>query len=331
MQRILSIDIAKGITILLVIVAHAIPQERGGVREIIYSFHMPLFFILSAYVSKYSSNITEMWHRAVQIVKKLVPPTLLLWLVYAINSYVRDIDNYLSVSDFVVQKLLQLLYASGVNNSQLVILGGGNVEALGMPWFFAVLIESKIIYDVLQVYCKKHVLFIVVLLLTSAGVFLGEIYHFPLCGDVSIAVLFFLWVGHQMKDCRVSFDKVGFAVAFVSWGMLWFVTSRYAGWGLELAGRSYPMFPLCYIEALSGTLVIIYLSDIISKSNNFLLLQLSLWGSCSLNILMIHCVDFLWKDLYMVSDYLWVNVALRVVIDITLFYVYRTIKTKYIR
>lgn len=134
-----------------------------------------------------------------------------------------------------------------------------------------------------------------------------------------------------MKDCRVSFDIVGVAVAFVSWGMLWFVTNRYADWGLELAGRSYPMFPLCYIEALSGTLVIIYLSDIISKSNNFLLLQLSLWGSCSLNILMIHCVDFLWKDLYMVSDYLWVNVALRVVIDITLFYVYKTIKTKYIR
>lgn len=134
-----------------------------------------------------------------------------------------------------------------------------------------------------------------------------------------------------MKECRVAFDKVRFAVAFVSWGMLWFVTSRYADWGLELAGRSYPMFPFCYIEALLGTLVIIYLSEIISKSNSYLLSQLSLWGSCSLNILMIHCVDFLWKDLYMVSDYLWVNVVLCVVIDISLFYAYRTMKTKYIR
>lgn len=195
MQRILSIDIAKGIAILLVIVAHAIPQERGGVREIIYSFHMPLFFILSAYVSKYSSDITEVWHRVVKIVKKLTPPTLLLWLVYAMNSYVHDIHNYLSVGDFVAQKLLQLLYASGVTNSQLVILGGGNVEALGIPWFFVVLIESKILYDVLQVYFKKHVLFVAVLLLTSAGVFLGKIYHFPLCGDVSMAVLLFLWGG----------------------------------------------------------------------------------------------------------------------------------------
>lgn len=62
-----------------------------------------------------------------------------------------------------------------------------------------------------------------------------------------MAVLLFLWVEHQMKDGRGPFDKVRFAVALVSWGMLWFVTSRYADWGLELAGRSYPIFPLCYI------------------------------------------------------------------------------------
>lgn len=44
-------------------------------------------------------------------------------------------------------------------------------------------------------------------------------------------------------------------------------------------------------EGLSCTLVIIYLSDIISKRNNSLLLRLSFFGQFSLNILMIHCVS----------------------------------------
>lgn len=42
MKRIEFIDVAKGITILLVIVGHTIPE--GLMRTLIYSFHMPLFF-----------------------------------------------------------------------------------------------------------------------------------------------------------------------------------------------------------------------------------------------------------------------------------------------
>lgn len=147
MQRIISVDIAKGIAILLVILGHAIAQERNGLREIIYSFHMPLFFILSAYTTRCSSNLNEVWNRSRRIVKKLAVPMLALWLIFATHSFINNMNDYPSIADFIIQKLLQLLYASGVTNSQLVILGGGNIEAIGFPWFFAVLIGSKIIYD----------------------------------------------------------------------------------------------------------------------------------------------------------------------------------------
>lgn len=38
------IDIAKGIGIILVVIGHTIGSQR--VNDIIYTFHMPLFFIL---------------------------------------------------------------------------------------------------------------------------------------------------------------------------------------------------------------------------------------------------------------------------------------------
>lgn len=44
------VDIAKGIGILLVVAAHV--WTRGTARDFIYAFHMPLFFILSGYMSK---------------------------------------------------------------------------------------------------------------------------------------------------------------------------------------------------------------------------------------------------------------------------------------
>ncbi len=49
-DRIYWIDCAKGITILLVIIGHSIynPMVRGP----IFSFHMPLFFILSGMTYK---------------------------------------------------------------------------------------------------------------------------------------------------------------------------------------------------------------------------------------------------------------------------------------
>lgn len=49
--RINAIDIAKGIGIILVIVGHALPSA-SMVRVFVYTFHMPLFFILAGMVMK---------------------------------------------------------------------------------------------------------------------------------------------------------------------------------------------------------------------------------------------------------------------------------------
>ena len=59
-DRIYWIDCAKGITILLVIIGHSIynPMVRGP----IFSFHMPLFFILSGMTYKWSKDIIEYMH-----------------------------------------------------------------------------------------------------------------------------------------------------------------------------------------------------------------------------------------------------------------------------
>ena len=50
------IDFAKGITLLLVIIGHTVSGVLSGA---IYSFHMPLFFILSGITAKLSSSAQQ--------------------------------------------------------------------------------------------------------------------------------------------------------------------------------------------------------------------------------------------------------------------------------
>ena len=73
-----TIDIAKGVAIILMVVGHAGCPE--GLYKFIYSFHMPLFFILSGYflseesLSNTSSFVLKKW-------KKLALPLLICGII----------------------------------------------------------------------------------------------------------------------------------------------------------------------------------------------------------------------------------------------------------
>lgn len=82
MNRILYIDIAKAIAIILVVIGHYIPDNHpqwyGDMRRIIYGFHMPLFMFASGFV--YIATVKEesyhsfIWRK----VKRLLIPYLVV-------------------------------------------------------------------------------------------------------------------------------------------------------------------------------------------------------------------------------------------------------------
>lgn len=56
--RVKWIDYAKGITMLLVIIGHTISDDL--IRGMIFSFHMPLFFMLSCVTYRFSLDKGEL-------------------------------------------------------------------------------------------------------------------------------------------------------------------------------------------------------------------------------------------------------------------------------
>ena len=80
MRRIVWIDIAKAICIILVVIGHYIPETHplwyGEMRNVIYTFHMPLFMFASGYIyiaTKKEISYSEfVWRK----VKRLMVPYL---------------------------------------------------------------------------------------------------------------------------------------------------------------------------------------------------------------------------------------------------------------
>lgn len=60
-NRMTYLDMAKGIGILLMIVGHTI--SLGWQKDLIYSFHMPLFFVCSGMTMTWSNHWLE-WREA---------------------------------------------------------------------------------------------------------------------------------------------------------------------------------------------------------------------------------------------------------------------------
>lgn len=81
--RIRSVDIAKGIGIILVVLGHSLKQTQVDTRwmraliTLIYSFHMPLFFLLSGFVARKILNMKTYRDRLLYIkgraVRLLIP------------------------------------------------------------------------------------------------------------------------------------------------------------------------------------------------------------------------------------------------------------------
>lgn len=96
MQRLLYLDALKGILIVLVILGHAVQFTIENYQHVflfrfIYSFHMPLFFLISGYLTfkgRYDEQLVQ--KRAIQL---LVPFVVWAFLSPVLENYAFDFQR----------------------------------------------------------------------------------------------------------------------------------------------------------------------------------------------------------------------------------------------
>lgn len=193
------IDIAKGIGILMVVWAHIL--IFGWTHQMIYAFHMPLFFLLSGMLfqrGKYTSFSVFVAKRTKRLLAPYAIYSVLTWMVWAAFRYMRhdDVDSYL-------MPLLQTFYAQGsgaymVHNSAL--------------WFIPCLFLTEILYffiSRLRNLWTLAVCFICAFLSFGVGAVYGDAYWFllPWNADAALIALPFYCVGNMIGS-NIGHQKI---------------------------------------------------------------------------------------------------------------------------
>lgn len=201
-----TLDIAKGIGIILVVLGHSwlVLDNPGILFQIIYSFHVPLFFFLSGiFVKENIQTIHFIFNKA----ESLLKPYLAISLLIVLFSFIK---SHLVSSDFSFSKnLIDIVYASG-----------GKIVSTP-TWFLPSLFITLIALIPLTKLRKNSKLFLLIVLLITSMFFniiheailpaieaenTSKVNYLPWSIDLLPVTLFFVFSGFVFKDYFLQFN-----------------------------------------------------------------------------------------------------------------------------
>ncbi|MGI6032065.1 MAG: acyltransferase family protein [Coriobacteriales bacterium] len=306
-KRLIWLDIAKGVAILSMVLGHCLESDLW-LRIFIYSFHMPLFFVLAGFTmhSKPRKQVL------VQSTRRLLVPYFAVCAILLFFAFVppASLSSALDTQKSAPVVLIEILYGSG----QEGIIMGHHFQAIGALWFLPCLFIARVIFNEILLASDKfraradksaHLsahagawqhLFecACVGVCIWAGFALGDFAHLPFNFDTACIAVGFMFVGYLVK--LVGIENIPLA-AWVALFAVWMLYP-YAGEN-EMAVRAYLDYPLSLVTAAAGSLVVMRVCCFVERIP--LLSQGLAWcGVNSLYILCVHRVEsaiFNWQKI----------------------------------
>ena len=320
-SRVTSVDVAKGLCMFVVIMSHTVHAEGEKSfplisRGMAMSFHMPLFFILSAYTFHFSENMEQFKKAAIKSAKRLLIPSLIIFVI-RIFMYDKILTEGGVSLEYFIKKSLSLLFSSGVG----INFAGLDVPAFGMIWFLMVLFVARVLFDYIHLVFEEKYVFPLCALFSIVGVTLGKSTTTFLAIDIAFAILPLFCFGYKLRNVNFENKKPliiirDALIAGAVWGGLLYVTFpdyRHVSY-LELAPRNYPIYPLCFIIAIAGTVMFCKICCLIDKIPGLAII-LRFIGKNSLYLYMIHCLDMIWDKLWVDYSSQKIQVLMRCLTD----------------
>ena len=271
------------------------------VFALIFSFHMPLFFLLSGITSRYSTCYKSLIQNSIRYGIRLLIPAVLVYLAYCIHAICLQ-----PYSLFTLQFL---------QHSYGVLYG----------WFFIGLYNARLLFDFMQLIIPKKLLLPFVLLTGCVGTVVGNMMFggkSPIFFvDIAMTVTPFLYVGYKWQAICSSIKELSkkqkiliLLFTFIGWLTIALVSYKEC---FSVVDRSYPLYPLCFVGALAGSSLLILLAQCLAKIKLFLPIQFL--GRYCIYFFFIHCIDTIWQSWYMITNNNFLNFLTRVAINLAFF------------
>jgi len=268
-KRIPTLDIAKGLGILLVVLGHnwAVLHEKDEVFRIIFSFHMPLFFFISGMLLKNDESFPKfLASRAQSLLKPYLATILLIGLIKAIKGK--------GFSAHYIEYITGAIYATG-----------RTIEWVPL-WFLPHLFVASCVAWLVCHYVRS---FVVLGLLSFLSLVIGAgmLSHRDLAWSLDLAPLTvpFLILGYMSRDWLRSAEFKPTILFMVS--AIFILLHYFFDVTMDLNGRIYDGFSVVTLQALAGIYISLGFSVLLARVPPIRSL-LSYIGAGSLFILIFH-------------------------------------------
>ncbi len=288
-ERVEYIDIARGIGILLVALAHAdVSLFSPYLHRLIYSFHMPLFFFLSGY---FFNPEIPFW----ALLKRRFNTVLKPYLVTILLIYIASLSFTNMRFATVFGRIAKSLYGTGyyIDWVQLWFL-----PCLFVTSLFAYVFYRIVLNRVNNRYIRWSLLLIVMAVAInfldifypfsiSLPVKNYELYGLPFSLDLVFLSGFFYMLGNEIR--QISSDKTFDNIwVLLGTGLGLFVLTLLFPQRSDFNTRVFESFPINTAEAILGILFTLAVSKQIDLRTTRLASALKYIGQASLFILIFH-------------------------------------------
>lgn len=278
LERIKWIDTTKGMCIFLVVFGHCITREGVGkvffLNRLIYSFHVPLFFLISGINLKLNGSLVDF------VKKRIIRVVLPAYLFVALYNICIVLINGINIHRGGYREFLKLIFCF-------------RDSMIANWWFLPALFTAQIILFFINKLYNNFLKIVVLGMCLSLYIinYFNDNIAFPFCLEISALALLFLAVGFYGKELlhRVHSHK-GFVLALLIW-VTSIVISVKCGYGaMNMWGCNIYNLPLFIFGGLSGSYIVIYLSKKVEK--------ITMIGKLGKETLWIYGIHYIFLDIF---------------------------------
>lgn len=282
-KRIDYFDIAKGISMLCVIIGHL---SVSKINMIVFTFHMPLFFIISGYFTKKQGNKAL----AVKKFKQLLVPYIATCIAVILCSAIKDIfaGNFQELINHIILWCYAAFYGSGNSYTAPFF-----VKAIGAIWFLPAMFWAILIYNLIA---DKKWSALWVACIAGLGYVSVNYVYLPWSIQSAMLAIVFIHTGYYFRK-KNYFETMH----------IWSVTTALLLWGsciyidrgrFYLVGNYSEHLLVDIIGSIAGTYLVVGFSKIIQRFS-MVSFALKWFGKYSLIVLCFHLIELTfipWKD-----------------------------------
>ena len=300
-KRIEYLDIARGIGILLVVLGH---NDFGAIspffHQVIYSFHIPLFFFLSGYFINTSLPFFDYFKKRSHSVLK--PYLFTIFLIYFTSVSFEKMGFQTAIG-----RILKSLYGTGYYIDWVQLWFLPHLFVVSLYAFIFITVVSKlrnrwVTWGILLATLAVSTLLLRTFYPFSISVFGKDyaLYGLPFSLDLVFLSGFFFLMGNEVRQAasEKTFDGI---FLLIGTGIGLIVLNTFFPYRVDIAVRVYESFLVNTLEAVLGILFVLAFSRQIDLRAQRLAAWFKYLGNISIIILLFHVpVQAFWGQKVMV-------------------------------